>query len=156
MTIKKGTHAPCRLPRLLIGTSSLVMSVSFDKSCIYDIGSEQGDVNKLFGIGYFPHHRFKSVRVGWNYNLQTKLIDLFSYWYAENNLTFNYLESTELYKNNIISIDIEKDKHTIHTPSVIQEIYLPSNGNGYLLREYFGGQTKAPHDISINSHLVII
>jgi len=132
------------------------MSVSFDKSCIYDIGSEQGDVNKLFGIGYFPHHRFKSVRVGWNYNLQTKLIDLFSYWYAENNLTFNYLESTELYKNNIISIDIEKDKHTIHTPSVIQEIYLPSNGNGYLLREYFGGQTKAPHDISINSHLVII
>ena len=83
MLIKKGTHSPFRIPKLLVDCNILSYKVRFTDSCKYTLPPEdQLDVNNLFGIGYFPYHHKNSVRFGWRYNPeQPDKMEIMGYWY---------------------------------------------------------------------------
>lgn len=154
MIIKKGTHAPLRLPRLLINPSLLVYRVGFTESCRYELGRDQGDINKLFGVGYFPSHHENSVRIGWNYDLVSGKINIFAYWRVGGRCDWQYLRSVEIGMVYYFKIFIEGDEHTIDVSGRRYCVDVNTSKIAYLLRPYFGGNKTAPHDIIIDIQTV--
>jgi hypothetical protein len=155
MTIRKGTHGPFSFPKLIQSSNDLKYNVTFTESCRYDIGPEdQGDINKLFGIGYFTlrkltMHHYNSVRFGWNYDLENKNIRIFAYWYNKGERMSNYITSVEIGQSHdflIAGLDIG---HVLEVGEVEKFVNVPSKSLGYLLHPYFGGNQKAPHDMTI-------
>jgi len=149
MIIKKNTHAPLRLPKLLINPKVLEYNVTFTDSCRYDIGEDQTDINKLFGIGYFPFHHWNSVRIGWAYNPTTDKIDISAYWYEKGQRKWQETVRKNIGEEINFKIEIGKHNHYISINNSYATIPLPGQRLGYLLRPYFGGNRKAPHDIEI-------
>jgi hypothetical protein len=152
MVIKKGTHAPFRLPKLLIAKNILAYNVTFTESCRYDIGDEdQGDINKLFGFGYFPHHHKNSVRFGWNYNLKHEDVSIFAYWYKNGKRMSQYITSVNIGVSNIYTISADESCHILSILDSNATVFVdvPSKDISYLLRPYFGGNQTAPHDMRI-------
>lgn len=150
MKIQKGTHAPFRLPCLLINPRLLAYRVAFTESCRYDIGRDQGDINKLFGIGYFPHHHDNSVRIGWNYDIVSGKINLFAYWYAQGVRGWHYLRSVDIGEVNYFSIQAGEQDHIIDVSGRKYCVDVPGRSVGYLLRPYFGGNKTSPHTMIID------
>ena len=150
MIIHKNTHAPLRLPRLLIKPKLLAYRVGFTESCRYDIGRDQGDINKLFGVGYFPSHHENSVRVGWNYDIVSGKINIFAYWYAEGKRGWQYLRSVDLGVVYYFKMYIDGDMHRLDIAGRNYQVDVKSTSICYLLRPYFGGNKTAPHDIVID------
>jgi len=150
MKIKKGTHAPLRLPQLLVSPKLLCYRVAFTHSCIYDIGNDQGDINKLFGIGYFPSHHKNSVRIGWNYETVTGKICLWVYWYKDGRRCWDYLRSVDIGMTYYFKIYIGDGEHTIDVSGRRYTVDTEPQKIGYLLQPYFGGNKTAPHDIIID------
>lgn len=151
MIIHKNTHAPLRLPRLLIKPKLLAYRVGFTESCRYDLGvRDQGDINKLFGVGYFPSHHDNSVRVGWNYDIVSGKINVFAYWYAEGICNWQYLRSVEIGLPYYFKMFIDGDNHRLDIAGRVYNVSVNSTQVAYLLRPYFGGNKKAPHDIIID------
>lgn len=164
MIIRKGTHSPFRLPRLLIDPKVLEYNVTFTPSCIYDIGrADQADVNKLFGIGYFPHHHKNSVRFGWRYNPDfTDSMEIMAYWYDDGERMMRSMGFVDIGKQYTYEMWVlrgvgsplhhlkvsgggKSKAHYLH-----QEVLLDNPCDiGYLLRPYFGGNQTAPHDMKI-------
>lgn len=177
MKIKKGTHAPMRLPSLLLGYSMIGYRVTFTESCRYDIGSDQSDINKLFGIGYFSWrlfgmktsklfgrtftypwfrvaHHDNSVRFGWRYS--HGLIEIMAYWYHNGNRYYNTIKDLEIGKPYILKLHIMRDWHSLMISESLDmknttSLNVPVEGKnfGYLLSCYFGGNKTAPHDMEI-------
>ena len=104
MIIKKGTHAPFRLPKLLFNPQALRYEVEFTESCRYRFGTDDdADVNKLFGIAFITLgsfwfiiknlfkgkvkalHHYNSIRWGWRYDALSNRFELLEYCY-ENGL----------------------------------------------------------------------
>ena len=150
MIIKQGTHAPLRLPKLLVTPSVLCYRVAFTESCRYDIGKDQGDINKLFGIGYFPHHHETSVRIGWNYDIVSGKINLFAYWYQEGMVNWQYLRSVDLGEIHYFKIEMRGHDHKLDVAGRIFYVDVAGRCVGYLLRPYFGGTRTSPHDMIID------
>lgn len=156
MVIKKGAHAPFRLPELLMDQQRLAAKVMFTKSCVYDIGIEdQADINKLFGIGYFPSYHKNSVMFGWRYVIDMDVIEIMAYWYSKKecnwiHVCFVSLEKEYLYILNILEIGHTLDVYD-NTKKIGNFVVSDVGGRsiGYLLRPYFGGNQKAPHDMKI-------
>lgn len=136
----------------------LSYNVSFDKSCIYDIGSDQSDINKLFGISYGFHHK-QSDRIGWRYVGEERghhLIEL---------LLYSYYDGGEVKKLPITTIRIgDTVKVTLKLSDMwgcryidaivgntkITTSILHTRKNwGYTLGLYFGGNKRAPHTMSV-------
>lgn len=156
MIIKRNTHAPFRLPRLLIDCQRLAYKVKFDTSCVYNIGiQDQGDVNKLFGIGYFPHHHKNSMRFGWRYVIDLDAIELLAYYYVDGERNFKHIAFVPINHECICILDILEEGHILSVFDDNRRLgeFITSDpaGNdvGYLLRPYFGGNQKAPHDICL-------
>jgi hypothetical protein len=155
MVIKKGTHAPFSFPKLLKGNSILTYRVTFTELCRYDIGPEdQGDINKLFGIGYFTlrkltMHHYNSVRFGWNYDLENKNMRIFAYWYEKGKRMSKYIKSVEIGEPNDFSIVMSEQNHVLIASKALYFVDVPSKPLGYLLHPYFGGNQTAPHDMEI-------
>jgi len=154
MIIRKNTHAPLRLPRLLIKPRLLIYRVAFTESCRYDLGKDQGDINKLFGVGYFPSHHENSVRIGWNYDVVSGKINIFAYWYAEGIRGWQYLRSVDIGMNYYFKIYIDGDAHRLDISGRNYRVDVKSTPVCYLLRPYFGGNKTAPHDIVIDLNKV--
>jgi hypothetical protein len=150
MKIQKGTHAPLRLPQLLIKPDLIAYRVAFTESCRYDIGRDQGDINKLFGIGYFPHHHDNSVRIGWNYDIISGKINLFAYWYLEGKRHWHYLRSVDIGEVNYFSIQVREQDHIIDVSGRKYCVDVRGRSVGYFLRPYFGGSKTSPHTIIID------
>lgn len=156
MVIKKGTHAPFRLPELLMDQQRLAAKVLFTRSCVYDIGIEdQADINKLFGIGYFPSHHKNSVRFGWRYVIELDAMEIMAYWYSKGerkwqHICFISLEKEYLYILNILEVGHTLDVYD-NTKKIGNFVVSDVGGRdfGYLLRPYFGGNQTAPHDMEI-------
>jgi hypothetical protein len=160
MVIKKGTHSPFRLPRLLFGGRKLAYTVVFKNSCRYEIGSDQTDINKLFGIGYFPHHHRNSVRFGWVYNpSKNDTMEIYAYWYDKGERKYEfmcdvpinspaYYEMTVEYSASVgryFRLSVTFDKEVVGAKPVL----IRPQSVGYLLRPYFGGNQTAPHNMEI-------
>lgn len=148
MIIKKGTHKSWQCPELIVNKDVISYMVRFDDSCRYNIGPDQGDINKLFGVGYFPHHHRNSVRVGWNYLPQTDKIRLYAYWYNKGVKGWHYMHSVNIGDYVYPSIHINRGTHTIDVQG--KRLMIECKGSlGYLLGPYFGGNQTAPHDINL-------
>lgn len=151
VTIKKGTHSPVRVPILAFNVKELCYDVTFTNSCAYNIGKEQEDINKLFGIGYLPHHHCNSVRFGWRYHINSNKIELFAYSYINSSRSWDFLTFVNLNDKIRCRMQINRSGHALS----IDEYSLPHIVNlkpkkmGYILSPYFGGNTTAPHDIEI-------
>ena len=148
MIIKKGTHKSWQCPELILNRDIIRYIVRFDDSCRYNIGKDQGDINKLFGVGYFPHHQRNSVRIGWNYHPETDKIRLYAYWYINGVRDWLYMDSVNIGEYVYLSIYINRGTHLIDIKE--KTFVIVSKGSfGYLLGPYFGGNQTAPHNINL-------
>jgi len=120
MVIRKGKHYASRnlLPAFRIGTRVDRRRVMFPPSCRYDIGKDQTDVNKLYGVAYVSFaaiifvlksylsaianrdlklvkslHHYNSVRFGWWYNPIIDKIEFYSYCYNKGERSYEHLAS---------------------------------------------------------------
>jgi hypothetical protein len=148
MIIRKGTHSPLRFP-CMTGSTELVHKVTFTESCRYDIGAEQADVNKLFGIGYLPHHHRNSVRFGWRYQHAGGMVEVLAYWYHEGSRMFIPMGLVSIGTPHVYVMRRHENMHQLYLDKTLLEIPVPAPRYGFLLRPYFGGNMTAPHDIEI-------
>lgn len=156
-TIKKGRHySNFALPKILISKSQLKECIEFTDSCRYNLNSEdQLDVNKLFGIGYFPAHRINSVRFGWRYDLDSKKMEILAYWYTDKTRHMESMFFVDIGVKYNYTINIDNNKHLLvisDSNSEIlasKEIIFPKRFLGYYLKPFFGGNRPAPNSMTI-------
>jgi len=156
--VQKGKHRfrPLRL-RLFLNKSRLAFSVCFNYTAKYDIGSNQSDINKLFGIGYLPGHHRNSARFGWRYNKDINKIDIFSYVYDSGKRKATFLCSIAINVPHVFILEISPIRNQYGFTVVQRNVnmiissydervqHIPAIG--YFLNSYFGGDETAPHDI---------
>jgi hypothetical protein len=144
-----------------IKRSYMLCSVKFDASCIYSLGNEdQKDINKLFGWSHCFYHKKDSVRWGW----RCKEDKIEAIPYVKNNFDFYYtalgciLDVDTTYDFIISLIYIDNLPKYIFTIFDLKGIIFETDINvskkiknvfGYRLYPYFGGTSKAPHDMKI-------
>lgn len=157
--IKQGTHSSFKFPSLVIGEDKMVYKVKFTPSCAYDIGiADQLDINKLFGVGYFPHHHRNSVRFGWRYVIGMDAIEILAYYYADGHRMYEHVCYVNIGTNYAFVLHILPDGHLF---TVIDDDakyiagdllinHVKGRNLGYTLHPSFGGNQKAPHDIYID------
>lgn len=153
--IKRGTHyaRPLNLFDKLfsVGKCSADAIVKFGESCRYDIGKDQTDINKLFGISFGYHHT-NSARIGWRYVPKFDKIELTTYCYVNGERikekSLGFVEFGKTYSVQILSTtDLVR---FVLDGSVRAEEKVPSSGISYPLSLYFGGNYYAPHNMYID------
>lgn len=157
VTIKKGTHAPLRIPKIIRGVNHQhFYNITFTESCTYDLKNEdQADINKLVGIGYFPSHHTNSVRFGWRYIVDKGVIEIMAYWYSNKERKWDHVCFVSLEKEYLYILNITTGLHTLSVydgKDIVGDFTIDdveSKKYGYLLRPYFGGNQKAPYDMTI-------
>lgn len=163
ITIKKGKHYPWLIP---IGLPIWVnknkptikcANFKFTNSCMFDLHDEdQWDVNKLFGFSIGHHHRNNSFRFGWRPNLKNNTIEIVAYEYHNGvRMKTKPLYEIELYRWYTFTIYYNPIKEKIFY-LINDQIYSFDTGDlkkkyglGYTLGIYFGGNEKAPQNITI-------
>jgi hypothetical protein len=139
------------------GKKQFIYKVKFTESCRYDLGDDdQLDTNKLFGVGYLPHHHTDSARYGWRYNKESGQIELLLYCYVNKLRSIILLASCEIGKEYILFLTVNKDNYNF---KVIDENGQRIGGYAlafyhhkkfqYGLWPYFGGNKVAPHEMKI-------
>lgn len=165
MIIKRNTHAPFRLPRILIKPEALRYEVEFTESCRYRFGTDDdADVNKLFGIAFITWgsfwfviknlfkgrlkalHHYNSIRWGWRYDALSGRIELIKYVYINGDRFMIYSASLNIGK----SADLDIIKYNEYKWDIFSSyINMPNTWLCYELNPYFGGNRTAPHDMEI-------
>lgn len=136
--------------------------VKFTDSAIYSFDDEdQHDVNKLFGFSIGYHHK-NSFRFGWRPNYDLSKMEIVGYEYHDGiripTIPICDVQLNKWYKYAIIYFSLikevkycvyDEDGNTICAEET-SSINLKHRLNfGYKLYLYFGGNKKAPHDITI-------
>ena len=167
--IRQGRHYPCSLiPSFLryFGISrknkenTLTHSVVFNEDCRYLIeGEDQWDWSKLFGFcfGITGIHK-NSVRFGWRYNPKTEKIEIsrITYYGDTTQHKMDYLTSVDTNAKHEYTITHEINGNEMKiTMSVDDEewettIQAPPCRLRFGCWFYFGGNQKAPQDVSID------
>jgi len=131
----------------------------FTESTMYYFDDEdQHDVNKLFGFSFGWHHN-DSVRFGWRPNEDLSRMEIVGYEYLDKlriptipicDVRLNRWYKYEL-KYNASSSQIEYSVSNDEMKfGMVHPITLKKKFNwGYKLDLYFGGNKKAPHNITI-------
>ena len=144
----------------------MTYNVKFTDESKYDVGEDQSDINKLFGISYGHHHN-QSDRIGWRYNKNTGLMDLFLYSYENSKRIKTYLISVAICNYNVYTITLgvmenngyRNTNVSIYSESLgiptklisISYMYKHTHTKyGYSLGLYFGGNQKAPKTIKMD------
>lgn len=153
-TIKKGQHySRPRLIKVRFKNKAISFRVSFDQSCRYDIGAEQGDINKLVGIGYLWSHHKDSARFGWAYNKDSGKIDIYTYCYISGKRVSELFYSCSFDRSYDFTIEPHFGSYIFKVKGHVEYIkevkHFHTKQINYLLAPYFGGNIKAPHDIKI-------
>ncbi len=150
--VKQGKHSftPRRIG--LDFRKSWQVHVSFDPSCKYDIGDDQTDINKLFGVTYItwqsllwcirnrkPLHHYNSWRLGWWYSGQN--IQVMYYMYSNGERITGKITKANIFE--LKQIEVEK----LQTAIAFDNIIIRANFKGLPLKlgGYFGGNRTAPH-----------
>lgn len=155
-TIKAGKHRalPFRFG-LYLSKKKIRYRVSFDQSCKYQLADDdQLDINKLFGVGYFPNHHKESARFGWRYNAEVNKIELFAYCYISGQRVTDLITTVPLHQAFTLQLNITSNyyhfivvKESFEVHSSIQ--HHNKRKWSYPLGVYFGGNKPAPHTIKI-------
>jgi len=136
--------------------------VKFTDSCRYDLGNEdQFDTNKLCGVGYIPgfHHK-DSARFGWRYWTERKEIELSAYCYVNGRRVIQHIAFCEIGKEYRIELTKLSTMYFFQCSEIIDgwffknigTLEMPYSNNkklGYRLGVFFGGQSRAPHEMKI-------
>jgi hypothetical protein len=150
--VKQGKHnfTPRRIG--LDFRKSWQVHVSFDPSCKYDIGDDQTDINKLFGVTYItwqsllwcirnrkPLHHYNSWRLGWWYDGHKFVVNY--YMYVEGVRTTGYICSTNYMTSRLINVE------KLNTAISFGDVFIRADFKGLPLKlgGYFGGNRTAPH-----------
>jgi hypothetical protein len=150
VTIRKGQRTDPRLPQLYVNAGHLSYLVEFMPSCHYDLGKDQGDINKLFGFGYMPAHRENSIRFGWWYNPEADSIAIMAYWYDNGKRDYAFLRHVALSDVHQYTIVAQGDMHMMSIDHrLLKTVIVKRSGLSYGLFPYFGGSHPAPNDIHI-------
>lgn len=152
-TIQQGEHSS----GIHYGTlqkGKIKFECKFNETAIYDLkNSNQLDINKLYGFSDCnDQHHENSVRFGWRWDLITKKILIYAYYYNNGNRFYDELGSVnpnethnyeiQLHDKNYLFIFDGKELYVNRTNNCNIGIY-------YRLYPYFGGDELAPHTIQI-------
>ena len=151
MTIPQGKHSAFRWPAFFWQMQVIRYDVMFTDTCKYNIGkADQGDINKLFGVGYWPHHHNNSVRFGWNY-LKGDDIEIYAYWYRDTARYSKHLGTVKIGMWHTYVIMPSANSHNLQVigRGIAYTVPVPGSRYGYHLGPYFGGNQVAPHDVTI-------
>ena len=162
ITIKKNRHYPCLIPFPLPfwvnkhGISIRFSKIMFTGSCMYNLVDEdQLDTNKLFGFSIGHHRHGSSFRFGWRPLLDEGLIEIISYEYHDG-VRQKIMPICKISPNKWYEFSIAYSPVTNRTIYLVDNIRFVNNMNlrkkygwGYCLGFYFGGNEKAPQNISI-------
>lgn len=136
-------------------SNEISKQVIFDESCKYDLGNvNQYDINKLFGVGFLPHHHYNSVRWGWRWSNVKQKVELFGYVYSQGKRSERFIGDVRIYESVQLSIVITGDGYLFVLKAGQEKtsiIFMEGSSTivGYKLGAYFGGDEKAPHDMKI-------
>lgn len=161
-TIHPGRHRPCLpiFPRLWYNKQSIGCRIIFTESCLYDLpGTEDDeDVNKLFGIGYFPGHQVNSARFGWYYDAKKFHLSLCCYCYLNGERISSVIGAASIGKAYDFSLKIKDGQYQFmvketHTGTVVASESISTGHHkkwAYPLGLYFGGNNPAPHKMTFD------
>lgn len=149
-TIKKGSHysnAPHRIVH-----SKLNYTITFDASAMYSIDSvEQADINKLFGFNSCSAlHDYQSARLGWRWYHDS--LQIMYYIYDQGERVYGYLTSVPMNvpsEYELVQTDSEYRFKVNGVKFIYKKKWKCKALYNYHLWPYFGGNIKAPHDITI-------
>lgn len=171
-TIKKGGHrgSPLFWDLILNKYPSIKYRCTFSDDVPYNLDGDPNtmsgddwDCNKLVGFGFvnfkkFPPHHWDSIRVGWEWDSEKKVVSLFAYAYVEGERIIKELIPAllgipfdiEIFASDSsyfvgVSMTINGQKQT-RSISIDRK---KKRGIAYLLGPYFGGNRIAPHDITL-------
>jgi len=172
--IKRGRHYPYLIPIAFPfwvkkkEANFRAAKFRFTDSCMFDLHDEdQWDVNKLFGFSIGHHHERSSFRFGWRPILKENLIEIVAYEYHDGwrmrTMPICKVKLNKWYRYKIGYLPhIDRSYYQVmdtKTDKLIKdrEIYefandvklVKKSGLGYTLGVYFGGNEKAPQDITI-------
>ena len=163
VVIEAGDHEslPKRKVGVLFSPTEVSATVTFDSSCIYDIGKEdEFDWNKVIGLGFVgsknqdvtvgtPPHQIDGARVGWRWNPQRGRIDLSAYVYVDGKrIDFKVAETALNTPTRLtVKIDYERKLYQILGGKPIP--FTHNKTFGYKTGLYFGGNQPAPHRIRV-------
>ena len=160
-TINKGRHrAWPPVFGIFYNKRHMERDVIFNLSFKYDLPGiyDDGDINKLFGIGYLPGHHTDSARFGCVYNKASGNVDLYAYCYVNGERIFKFICEVKLHDRVRYSLDIIGDVYsfTVQDPFNTYRVYggcdisfTHKKRLSYRLGCYFGGNIPAPHTITI-------
>ena len=166
ITIKKGKHLSNQLTGIHLMSSGLKFEVMFTKDSKYLLkGKDQLDWNKLYGCswGFFPlvksymmHHN--SSRFGCRYNPELNWYEVTPYYYINGKRHFHKNFIGVLKLNKVYTFEITPwfdkvvytvtEKETGKSILHFESIEKVSKYHGFIAPGYFGGNKKAPKDVS--------
>jgi hypothetical protein len=152
-TIDSSSHFSNKNDFVPFNSDSLHFVAVFDHSAIYASkqASNQSDINKLYGFSDCStiHHE-NSARFGWNWHNNS--LRIYAYVYKDGIRTSKEMTSLSLEKENEFKI-LKKDGKYIFTVNQAHHTVIPAGCHtqvqGYRLYPFFGGDEKAPHQVTI-------
>jgi hypothetical protein len=146
--IKKGNHYSSGIHVAPVTSNTFEFKAVFNESAIYQIGANQTDINKLLGFSERDlQHQENSARFGWNW---TDSLNIYAYCYSKGVAKNKYITSISL--NKVYNYKIQKlhNRYIFYLAGKTVEMERnPKDGGGYLLFPYFGGDSPAPHNVTI-------
>lgn len=162
VVIEAGEHEPNpkRKVALLISPGEVSATVTFDSSCIYDLGgADADDWNKVIGLGFVgskdqdlggvPPHQVDGARVGWRWNPQRGRIDLGAYIYVEGQRIDFKVAEAALNTPTKLTIKIDYDRKLYQVLGGKTVPFTHNKTFAYNTGLYFGGNQVAPHRIRV-------
>ncbi|MEM9337771.1 MAG: hypothetical protein AAGA66_03525 [Bacteroidota bacterium] len=140
-------------------STSLKFKAVFNESAIYQTGlkENQHDINKLMGFSDCnAHHHENSARFGWRW-LDGQL-EIHAYTYTNGERNTEFVGNVELDRAYEYHIELNENSYDFYLQDVgtitMRRSKFCSTGLYYMLYPYFGGNEKAPHDITIQVRMV--
>jgi hypothetical protein len=158
-TIHKGKHKPSwwwlRWP-LWFNKRTIKRKVTFSFSSKYDIGQDQEDHNKLFGIGYLWSPHKDSARFGWRYDNKKNKFIISAYCYVNGQRIMENLCEVVANHPYTMTMYVQQDyyrfmveKESGDMLAVYSVPFWHNKKISYPLGLYFGGNKKAPNQMTI-------
>lgn len=163
VVIEAGEHEPSpkRKVGIVISPAEVSATVTFDSSCIYDVGAQDADDwNKVIGVGFVgskdqdittgvPPHQVDGVRVGWRWNAKRGRIDLGAYIYVAGQRTDFKVAEAALNTPTRLVIKIDYDRKLYQVLGGQTVPFTHNKAFAYNTGLYFGGNQVAPHRIQV-------
>ena len=161
--IKKGRHFSTPLFGGITLKNKIAFECIFSENCLYTIdGDDKYDINKLYGFSTTWFHHKQSGRIGWRC-LNGKDIEIVTYSYNKGSRDIDSMDILGVVKPNEKFRCVIEDCETHYHYELIKNIEINKTEKiygrdkkskdwflfHYILKPYFGGNKKAPHDMNI-------